>query len=244
MANAVCVPPGNRTVRFDRPCDWTEPMKPTHKKHIPYYTVLEALRKAKGCAMCELEAAAVHRHLDSLLYESVNDPGVRENLIRSKGYCLRHAHLLLGFQNGLGTAILYQDQVRLFLDFLASLQGLSAKVRKKNASAAWGRHDACPACRLQVEGRQSHTEVLLEGLADAEMRGAFEAGPGLCVPHFLFALDKTPDAGTGEASFRPKRSGSKKCWPILRSFAASTTTGSARKASARRVIPGSGRSGC
>ncbi len=170
-------------------------MKPTHKKHIPYYTVLEALRKAKGCAMCELEAAAVHRHLDSLLYESVNDPGVRENLIRSKGYCLRHAHLLLGFQNGLGTAILYQDQVRLFLDFLASLQGLSAKVRKKNASAAWGRHDACPACRLQVEGRQSHTEVLLEGLADAEMRGAFEAGPGLCVPHFLFALDKTPDAG-------------------------------------------------
>jgi hypothetical protein len=56
--------------------------------------------------MCELEAAATRRYLDSLLYESVNDPGVRENLIRSQGYCLRHAHLLLGFKDGLGTAIL------------------------------------------------------------------------------------------------------------------------------------------
>ena len=169
-------------------------MKRKPEKHLPYFTVLEAFQKAKGCALCELEAATTHRYLDFLLYESVNDPGVRENLLRSRGYCLRHAHLLLGFQNGLGTAILYQDQVRLFLDFLAGLQGLSAKVLRKGASAGWARHETCPACRLQIEGRQYHADVLLEGLAHEEMRAAFESSPGLCVPHFLLALDRTRDA--------------------------------------------------
>jgi hypothetical protein len=35
--------------------------------------------------------------------------------------------------------------------------------------------------------------VLLEGLAHEEMRAALEASPGLCVPHFLIALDRTRD---------------------------------------------------
>jgi hypothetical protein len=161
---------------------------------MPYFVVLEALQKAKGCALCELEADGTRRYLDSLLYESVNDPGVRENLARSKGYCRRHAHLLLGFQDGLGTAILYQDQVRLFLGFLAGLQGMKAKVLKKKGSAEWGRHEFCPACRLQFQDREYHFDVLLEGLAHEEMRAALEAGPGLCVPHFLLALDRPRDA--------------------------------------------------
>ena len=66
-------------------------MKRTPEKHLLYFTVLEAFQKAKGCALCELEAEATRRYLDSLLYESVNDPGVRENLVRAKGYCRRHA---------------------------------------------------------------------------------------------------------------------------------------------------------
>jgi len=167
-------------------------MKHKPEKHLPYFTVLEAFQKAKGCAMCELETDATRRYLDSLLYESVNDPGVRENLIRSKGYCLRHAHLLLGFGDGLGTAILYQDQVCLFLRFLADLKGAKPKLVKKSP-AAWHRHEACPACRLQIEGREYHADVLLEGLDGDEMRAAFEASPGLCVPHFLLALQRSHD---------------------------------------------------
>jgi hypothetical protein len=169
-------------------------MKRKPEKHLPYFTVLEAFQKAKGCAMCEMETASTRRYLDSILYESVNDQGVRANLIRSKGYCLRHATLLLGFKDGLGTAVLYQDQVRLFLDFLAALQGMSAKVLRKCASAGWARHETCPACRLQIEGRQYHTDVLLEGLAQEEMRAAMKAGPGLCVPHFLLTLERTRDS--------------------------------------------------
>jgi len=167
-------------------------MKRTPEKHLLYFAVLEAFQKAKGCALCELEAEATRRYLDSLLYESVNDPGVRENLVRAKGYCLRHAHLLLGFGDGLGTAILYQDQVRLFLRFLSDVKGTKSRLLKKRP-AEWRRRQACPACRLQVEGREYHVAVLLAGLSHEEMRAAVESSPGLCVPHFLLTIERGRD---------------------------------------------------
>ena len=163
-------------------------------KHMPYYTVLEALKTAKGCALCELEAKAMHRHLDNLLYENVNDVGVRGDLARSRGYCPRHAHMLAGFQDGLGTAILYQDQVRLFLRFLGQLQGMMAKVLSKNVQRQWGLHDVCPACRNELQTRQGHVSTLVEALSEADMRQAFSASAGLCVHHFLAVLQKADDA--------------------------------------------------
>ena len=83
-------------------------------KDIVYAVVVDALEKARGCALCELETLAAHRYLDSMLYENVNNVKVRSDLVRSKGYCPRHAHLLLTFEDGLGTAIVYQDQVKIF----------------------------------------------------------------------------------------------------------------------------------
>jgi hypothetical protein len=162
-------------------------------KHMPYYTVLEALKTAKGCALCELEAKAMHSYLDNLLYENVNDVGVRGDLARSRGYCPRHAHMLAGFQDGLGTAILYQDQVRLFLRFLSQLQGVMAKVLRKNAVAEWSLHDVCPACRIEMQTRQGHLSTLLEALSETDMRQAFSTSAGLCVQHFLAALQRADD---------------------------------------------------
>jgi hypothetical protein len=173
-------------------------MKSKTEKHMPYFTVLEAFKKAKGCAFCELEADAAHRRLDSLLYESVNDPGVRDDLLRSRGYCPRHAHLLLGFGDGLGTAILYRDQVRLFLEFLGGIRKEKARLLKDRPSARWQRHAFCPACRLQFEEREFHIDILLQGLDDADLRAAFESSPGLCVPHFFLVLEKA----RGEARCR------------------------------------------
>ncbi len=65
--------------------------------------------------MCHLEVDAIFAYFDSILYESVNDPKLRANLIRSKGYCHRHAHFLPGMRDSLGIAIIYQDQLQLLL---------------------------------------------------------------------------------------------------------------------------------
>lgn len=166
------------------------------EKHLPYYAVLEAIQQAKGCPLCSLEAEASRRYLEGVLHEFVNDPGVRRDLARSGGYCHRHAHALAAFRSGFGTAILYQDQIRLFLEFLDTLSAPAAKLVRKPAAEAWAKRALCPACRLESESRERHVATLIEGMGDEAMRAAFDACPGLCVPHFLFVLDRTKSGGT------------------------------------------------
>jgi len=165
------------------------------EKHLPYYTVLEAIQHAKGCPLCFLETEASRRYLEGVLYEFVNDPGVRRDLARSNGYCHRHAHALAAFRSGFGTAILYQDQIRLFLEFMDALRAPVAKIVRKPAAIAWAKRALCPACRLESESRERHVSILIEGISDKAMRAAFDACPGLCVPHFLFVLDRTRSDG-------------------------------------------------
>jgi hypothetical protein len=162
-------------------------------KHTIYHEVLEAMRGAKGCPLCRLEADSVRRYLDSLLYESVNDPGVRAELVRARGYCRRHAHTLAGMRDAFGIAILYQDQVRLFAQFLADLPDTPSRCAKQVRE--WESVERCPACRIQLECRERYASTLVGGLVEEEMRSAYSSGSGLCMPHFIYVLGETRDAG-------------------------------------------------
>jgi hypothetical protein len=173
-------------------------MKKAPQKHMGYFDVLEALQRAKVCALCELEARDIRRYLDNLLYENVNDVGVRGDLARSRGYCRRHAHMLLEFADGLGTAILYQDQVRLFLEFLKGLGGLPARLRRKSLPKSWNQETLCPACAIQSQSRHRYVGTLLEWLGDPDMRKAFDGSSGLCAPHLLLILGNVRDAASRE----------------------------------------------
>lgn len=55
--------------------------RPEPEKHTLYFEVLEAVRETKGCPLCHLEADRMLQHLDSLLYEFVNDPGYGWSLL-------------------------------------------------------------------------------------------------------------------------------------------------------------------
>jgi hypothetical protein len=169
-------------------------MKKAPQKHMGYFDVLEALQKAKVCALCELEARGTRRHLDNLLYENVNDVGVRGDLARSRGYCRRHAHMLLEFADGLGTAILYQDQVKMFLDFLSGQTGLPARLYRRHLPESWNHDALCPACAIQAKGRRGHIATLLEWLGDPQMQKALDGSPGLCVPHLLLVMRQVRSA--------------------------------------------------
>ena len=169
-------------------------MSQEKEKHLPYYTVMEAIQQAKGCPLCFLEVSTTRRYLEGVLYEFVNDSGVRRDLVRSKGYCHRHAHVLAGFRSGLGTAVLYQDQIRLLLELLETLPAPASKITRRSAVTAWAKRAPCPACRRESEGRERHVAIFVEGLDDETMRAAFDACPGLCVPHFLFVYERTKSA--------------------------------------------------
>lgn len=163
------------------------------EKHLTYFSVLEALRSAETCALCALEDDCARRYFESLLHERVNDPGVRGDLRRSKGYCPRHAHRLASHGDGLGTAILYRDQVELLLGFLQALEGGTHKALLRSQVSWWRGRDLCPACREQMQDRQRYTAVLVEALLEGELRSAFDASPGLCVPHLLAAMEAAKD---------------------------------------------------
>ena len=161
-------------------------------KHIAYHELLDAVQNAVGCPLCDIEVSSVKRYFESLLHESVNDPGVREKLIRSRGYCQRHAHYLRSHGNGLGIAILYQDQIKLFLRSLDGLQTVPSKAMRKGTCARQ-RAEGCPACRTQNDCRSRYGSTLIEWIHDQEMQGALEASRGFCVPHFLALLDMPMD---------------------------------------------------
>jgi len=169
-------------------------MRQIPKKHMCYFNVLESFQKATVCALCELESRSVRRYLENLLYEHVNDVGVRGDLVGSRGYCHRHAHLLLECADGLGTAILYEDQAKLFLEFLNGLRGLSCNELRKAVSETWNRDALCPACMIRAQSRDRYLGTLLDWLDDLPMQEAIADSPGLCVPHLLRALRTCHDA--------------------------------------------------
>lgn len=80
------------------------------KRDMLYHHLLEALGE-KGCPVCYIRTEAADHYLSGLLHEQVNDPGLRESLIQSKGFCREHAWALSRAGDRLGIAILYKDQI-------------------------------------------------------------------------------------------------------------------------------------
>lgn len=163
-------------------------MKKSPEKHMPYFAVLEALATARGCPLCSLERTTLQRHIDSLLYEKVNDPLVRRQWAASRGYCHRHANMLAERDGAFGMAILYHGLVEAFREALDSSVFRRVPSRRAKAWNVWETHADCPACRVQAESRARRIEVLLAGLDNPEMREALEKSAGFCVPHFLAVI--------------------------------------------------------
>jgi hypothetical protein len=94
----------------------------SNDKGLPHHKLEEVLREQKeGCGVCRLVNRIGRRYVESLLYEQVNDPGVQAEFRESLGFCSRHAYLMLGVGDGLGTAILYRTVTRQLLEFLSQM---------------------------------------------------------------------------------------------------------------------------
>lgn len=164
-------------------------MSAMKEKGLEFFAVLEALRTAQRCPLCELEVRGIQKYFDSLLYESVNDPGVRARLREARGYCGRHAHVLLGFRNGLATAILYREQLEEFAKYLAAGPSRQSRARRSHPRGTWTQEDRCPACAVQITLRTCYQDVLAAWLLEEPLRSAFEQAHAFCVPHFLLCAE-------------------------------------------------------
>ena len=86
---------------------------------MSYYDLRDALAQT-GCPVCRLTARDAEHYLDGLLWESVNDPDVRDKIRQARGFCHEHAWQLSRAGGSLGVAILMHDVLRSVLKAMES----------------------------------------------------------------------------------------------------------------------------
>jgi len=181
-------------------------MTGSHSHSFSYHDLLEACTQP-GCPICSLSDRSARRYLEALFYEYVNDAGVRDDLLKSRGFCREHAALLLGTRiaDSLGASILYEHITRHTLQEVQNLlQSLSAPSFTRNLLKELARRfqhlvrvsqrrGQCPVCKQSQAASERILGDLSQSLEDETLRQALEASDGLCFPHLAQLVKYLPD---------------------------------------------------
>lgn len=187
---------------------------PRVSKHEAYYELMDAC-KVRGCPICRLALHGVRHYLDSILYESINDPPTRIGIVASRGYCNDHSWQLRDMRAGLGAAILYRDVIRQVVSSIREravgeplhvfstrrrdsvLGRITAMVNGDEVGSGKlslaDPHTACPACQVRERCEQMYLGLLLDVTDDLEFLEAFRSTGGLCFVHIDQAAAWTHD---------------------------------------------------
>ncbi|MFH1368852.1 MAG: DUF6062 family protein [Elusimicrobiota bacterium] len=141
------------------------------EKHMPYYELLNACGKNE-CPVCFLVKHGIKRYFDSLLYESVNDVGLRQEFVSDKGFCNFHSYKLLGYHDDLAFSIMHLDLLRNEIKEL-KVSRLKPKETKN-----------CIVCKLSRASEIRYIGLIKDYLNDEEFKIRFLESKGLCVPHY------------------------------------------------------------
>jgi hypothetical protein len=187
-----------------------------------YYDLRDALTQP-GCPVCRLTARDTERYLDGLLWENVNDPGVRHGIRQAQGFCHEHAWQLDRAGASLGVTILMHDVLASVLKGMegARFQALPAlSLRRAQESLDPGQPAAatadlvarltakaeCPACIQARQMEEIYLSTLLDNLVEEEgLLAAYEVSAGLCLPHFRQALANVRDEAVLDALLNAQR---------------------------------------
>jgi hypothetical protein len=163
-----------------------------------YFDLVNACRQP-GCPVCSLSAGSVRRYLDGFFYELVNDPGARDRLLKSRGFCAEHARLLLGTRiaDALGASIIYRHIVNTILENFPKPSSSPSPNPSKDHARRIGKFikasDApgqCPACAHRAAVSDHALDGLSKLLHDESLQLAFQGSDGLCFPHLTRLLER------------------------------------------------------
>jgi len=188
-------------------------MSPT----LAYFDVRDALTEG-GCPLCRLRTRTTESFLFFLLWEQVNDPGVRDRVRKARGFCNEHAWGLVTHTSSLGASILTEDVLETVLDVVRharfhdpprSLLGrvVDKLLHRRTASKAaelvanLGSEDRCVACREVSIMERIYIDTLLTSLLPGpeSLLEAYQACDGLCLPHLRKAMARVADRAAFEA---------------------------------------------
>ena len=162
---------------------------------MTFYKLEESLSKT-GCPICRLAGEGVASFLDDLIYERVNDYGTRDAIIKSVGFCNRHAWQLVEQGGALGIAIIYRNLAEVAIEAIESgrersrVRLLQSNYRRKKEElvAAVSPKGKCPACAQEEEVERLYLEALVSVLSSDRLDDLIRDDNALCIPHFRRAL--------------------------------------------------------
>lgn len=137
---------------------------------------LEQAASTGGCPLCNLTATAELRYFEGLWYENVNDPGVSNSIMASRGFCTEHTRAMLAGRPEVlspsGVAILFGRLLRRLQNAATTDRSLLKWLHP---------HAPCPVCVARARTDRAYlpeyarTVGHLPGTATGPVR--------LCRPH-------------------------------------------------------------
>jgi hypothetical protein len=170
-----------------------------------YYDLRDALA-LPGCPICRLRAEFTEQYLERLIYENVNDPGLRRKIRQARGFCKEHALGLARRGAALGVSIIARDVLREVLKTMEERHWPSFPstplARVQEALDPEGNRSptiqlvskltaqtTCPVCVRTKEMEEIYYHALLDNLLGEEgLLTLYSASDGLCLPHFRQVL--------------------------------------------------------
>ena len=149
---------------------------------------LRLVCKKPVCPVCTLVQRAGARYIEGTFNESMLDPGIRQNLTESMGFCYEHTwqSIDLKLSEALGHAMLYQDLVKHVLSTIAENENNPGQQLASDLDLVTG----CPACRIEENTLERIIDSLVAALRDPDFVGEFQQSNGLCLPHLKRLLPK------------------------------------------------------
>lgn len=154
------------------------------RKHLAYFAVLEACESGE-CPVCKLITTGIEQYFETLLYENVNDRGVRMRFRANFGFCNEHTYQFATYNDGLAIALTHRD---LFVEMLGSLPD-----SKKSLSLLTRQTTRCEVCEVAADLERRNLALIQQYAHDPEFQQHFRASVGLCFPHYQALLDRYPD---------------------------------------------------
>ena len=170
-----------------------------HHPNLTLEDLDRLMHHTPGCPICHYGCESGRRYIDGVMYESVNDYGLRQKLTRTMGFCAFHSQEMLTIPGAkLGAAIIEQAMLKEALSRLskpANGRGtFFSSFSSKNQSNPFHvpSSDACPACQHEREAETRALEELLQQW-DAHWLALLTQAGGLCLPHLGQAIALTSD---------------------------------------------------
>lgn len=166
---------------------------PLPKRDLTYAILVAALEEG-GCFLCNVRLRATLGMLKPILTEFTNDPGVRGEIRKSRGFCAHHTWLMYDIARSdplIGdtpVAILYRDLLHQGLEDLRGAADGGPRPRRTRGRWAvdpGAGSTRCACCQQEDSREADYSRLFLKLLELPGFQGEFEASDALCIRHAL-----------------------------------------------------------